>query len=147
MTDAPVCAAASICGGSDALRHENGGRFLQALHLARGVEPAFGRNFLAPLGYEAAIRRADHASDVDHLIGHRHLEIHASLQQILRDTYVLHLDVAAILPQMQGDVVRAGHLRGKRGVHRIGIPATTRLAQRRDVIDIHSQGDRFKSHV
>ena len=49
------------------------------------------------------------------------------------------LDMAAVFPQMQRDAVRAGGLRHQRGLHRARIAGAARLAQGRNVIDVHAQ--------
>ena len=126
--------------------HEHRGRFLQPLHLACGIEPALGGDFLAPLGHEAAIRRTHRARDLEHLVRHRHLEVHAGLEQIAQRAHVLHLDVPPVLAQMQRDAVRAGELRGERGMHRIRIARAPRLPQRRDVIDVDAQRNEPAHH-
>ena len=97
----------------------------------------------ARFGHQAAVLRPHRARDAEHLLGDRHLEIHARLQQrraVQRDVAVL--DVAAILAQMQRDAVGAGLSASERRVHRIGIARAPRLAQRRHVIDVDAECDR-----
>ena len=79
--------------------------------------------------------------DPDHLVGHRHLEIHPGLEQLAHQRHIAVLDVAPILAQMQRDAVGARLLRQQRGVDGIGIIDAPRLAERRDVIDVDAQGD------
>ena len=79
--------------------------------------------------------------DADHLVGHRHFEIHAGLQRLAHHRDVAILDVPAILAQMQRDAVGAGLLGEKRRVQRIRIAGAARLAQRRHVINVHAQRD------
>ena len=95
----------------------------------------------ARLGHQAAILRLHLAGDADHLVGHRHLEIHAGLQELAQQRHVAVLDVAPILAQMQGDAVGARLLGEQRGVHGIRVIDPPRLAQRRDMIDVHPERD------
>ena len=55
--------------------------------------------------------------------------------------HVALLDVAAILAQMQRDVVGAGLLGEQRRLHRLGIARVALLAQRRHVIDVDAERD------
>ena len=48
-------------------------------------------------------------------------------------------DVAAIFAQVDGDAVGAGGLRHGGGLGRIGMRAAARVADGRDVIDVHAQ--------
>jgi hypothetical protein len=52
---------------------------------------------------------------------------------------VLVVDVAAILPQVDGDLVRPGPLADPQGLERIGIVDAPGLSQDGDVIDIDPQ--------
>ncbi len=49
---------------------------------------------------------------LEHLVGDRHLEVHARLQQPAQRAHVALLDVPAVLAQMQRDAVGAGRLGG-----------------------------------
>ena len=62
-------------------------RFAERLHgvgdscaLPGDVQAAFGGDFLARFGHQAAILRQDALRDADHFLGDRHFEIHAGLQ-------------------------------------------------------------------
>ena len=70
-----------------------------------------------------------------------HLEIHACLDQRPQRVHVAVLDVAAVLAQVQRDVVGARLLGQQRGMDRIGIARAARLPQRRHVIDVDAQLD------
>ncbi len=67
--------------------------------------------------------------------------------QIAHGADVLHLDVAAVLAQMQGDAVGTGHFGGQGGVHGVGIAAAARLAQRGYVVDVDAEGYGFVGHA
>ena len=49
------------------------------------------------------------------------------------------LDMPAILPQVNGDPVRAAQFRQHSGPDRVGLAPAARLTQRGDVVDIHSE--------
>jgi hypothetical protein len=128
MTGAPTRRAASICAVSGSMNSETRTRPRRApAGLGRcalpgpDIEAALGGHFLARFGHQAAILRPHLARDPDHLLGHRHLEIHARLQEPAQHRHVAVLDVAAVLAQMQGDAVGARLLGEQRRVDGIRI--------------------------
>jgi hypothetical protein len=108
---------------------------------ASHIQAALGGDFLARFRHQAAILRQHLLRDADHLLGHRHFQIHAGLQRLAHDRDVPILDVPPILAQVQGDAVRARLLRQQRRIQGIGIAPAARLAQGRHVIDIHAERD------
>ena len=95
--------------------------------------------FLAPLGDEASRMWPRLDRDGDHLVGRRHFEIErlGNLRHEPRDVIVA--DVPAILAQMRGDAVGAGFDRELRRQHGIGMRAAARVADGRNVIDVHAK--------
>ena len=60
---------------ADARRRESTDRRVHAGHLPRDVEPALGGQLLAPLRHEAGGVGTDAYGELDHRVGHRHLEV------------------------------------------------------------------------
>ncbi len=110
-------------------------------HLPGDVESAFRGDLLARFRHQAAILRLHLPSDTDHLLRHRHFQIHPGLQELAHEGHVTILNVPPILAQVQSDAVRAALFGEQRGVHRIRVMNPPGLAQRRHMIDVHSQGD------
>ena len=109
--------------------------------LAPHIQPALGGHLLPLLRHQAAILRPHLARNADHLVGHRHLEIHAGLQETPQHPDIGVLDVAPILAQVQRDAVRARLLGEQRRVHGIRLVDAARLAQGRHMIDVHAERD------
>ena len=77
--------------------------------------------------------------EIDHRVGHRHLEIHARLCRAQQDLDIARLNVAPVFAEVHGDAVRA-RLLGEQGGHdRIGVASATCLTQCRDVVDVHAE--------
>ncbi len=112
---------------------------LQTLAAADDVETAFGRALLALLGHQATGVGHVAQRDRQHLLGRRHLQIERTRQLGLEPRDVVVADMAAILAQMRGDAVGPGFDGQMRGAHRIGMTAATRIADGRDVVDVHAQ--------
>ena len=89
--------------------------------------------------HQTAVLRAYSQGDRQHLVGHRHLEVHARLDHRADRRQVLVLDMASIFTQMQRDAVGARLLGHERSIDRIRIAGAPCLAQRGDVIDIYAQ--------
>ena len=110
--------------------------------LLRGdVEPALGRDLLAPLGHQHRHLRLERAGDADHLVGRRHFEVELDLRQRAQPAHVLVLDVPAVFAQVHGDAVGAAQVRFDRRPDRVGLVGAPRLAQRRDVVDVDAELD------
>ena len=149
MTGAPTRRAASICAVSGSMKSDTrtpaAASALQAssrrAFLGADIQAALGGHFLARFRYQTTILRPHIPGDADHLRGDGHLEIHARLQEPAQHRHVSILDVAPVLAQVQGDAVGARLLGEQRGVHRIGIIDAPCLAQRRDMIDVYTEGN------
>ena len=115
--------------------------------LPRDVEAAFGRELVAALRHEAAIRRHGARCDLDHRIRHCHLEIDPRLDRLREHLKIAVLDVAAVFAQVNRDAVGAGLLCEQRGRHRIGVASAARLAHGRDVIDVDAEVNGSKAHL
>jgi len=101
------------------------------------IEPALGRDFLAPLGYDRDLVRLQTLGDREHFVGERHLQIeHRSNGACdFDDVVVLHMP--AIFAQMCGDPIRACIFAERGGGHGVRLVGSPRLAQRRDMIDVY----------
>src|SRR5690606_14287390 len=53
--------------------------------------------------------------------------------------HVVMADVARVRTRMHGDAVRAGIEAGPRGADHVGIAATTRVAQHRDLVEVDAE--------
>ena len=78
-------------------------------------------------------------AEVEHFARGRHFQVHARGEQAAQRAHVALLDMAAVLAQVQRDVVGAGLFGDQRGLHGIGIARAALLAQRRHVIDVDAQ--------
>lgn len=97
--------------GIDEQRDQNA-RLRQALNrhahfvqLAGDVQAAFGGHFFTFFRHQAAEVRLQLNGDVQHLVGHRHLQIHARLDGLAQQAHIAVGDVAAIFAQMHGNAV------------------------------------------
>jgi len=60
------------------------------------------------------------------------------VHEVAQPPHILVLDVAPVLPQMDGDAVGAAEMRLDRGPHRVGFVGAARLPQCRDMVDVHA---------
>ena len=104
--------------------------------IVRDVEPALGRDLLAPLGDERHLVRANSLGDGEHFVGAGHLEIEDGRHRCGESLDVVVLNVAAIFAQVRGDAVGAGALADNGSLNRVRLRAAARLSHRRDVIDV-----------
>jgi hypothetical protein len=74
--------------------------------------------------------------DPKHLVRRRHFEIERPRQLILEPRYIGIRDVAAIFAKVRRDAIGSSFNREMRGAKRIGMHATARIAQGRDVVDV-----------
>ncbi len=111
----------------------------QVIVLTGGVEPAFGRPFLALFRHDARRVRAMAQGDGDHLLGRRHLEIQRHLEIPHQTVDVGIDDVAPVLAQMRGDAVGAGRLGQACRPQRVGQMPAARVPHGGDVIDIDAE--------
>jgi hypothetical protein len=77
--------------------------------------------------------------DRNHLLGRRHFEIQRPVDFRLEARDVIVADMPAILAQMGGDPIGTSLDRGLRRLHGIGMTTTSRIADGRDVIDVHAK--------
>ena len=77
--------------------------------------------------------------DRQHLLGRRHLQIERQVDLAAEALDVAIRDMAAILAQMRGDAVGAGLGGEPCGAHRIGMAAAARIADGRDMVDVHAE--------
>ena len=111
----------------------------RAARAARDVEPALGGALLAALRHQAGGMRPRLDRDRDHLVGRRHFEVERLGDLRLEARDVVVADVPAILAQMRGDAVGAGLDRELRRLHGIGMRPAARVADGRNVIDVHAE--------
>jgi hypothetical protein len=123
--------AAPDAGGVEARN-----RIADALLRGGNVETALSRDLLPSLGDERDLMRADAQSEGDHLVGAGHLEVQHRPDRPGESLDVVVLDVPAIFAQVRGDSVGAGILTQRGGSNGIGLGASPRLSNRRDVIDV-----------
>ncbi len=110
-----------------------------ALHLGTNIKAALGGDFLPSFGHKHGQVRLEGDGDGDHLFGRSHLEVEPSADNFLDAQEVGVLNVPTILPQVHGDAVGAARLGLDRGVHRIRLMPTPRLADRRNMVDVHAE--------
>ena len=113
----------------------------QGLPSADDVQTTLGRQLGTAFRHQATIMGANGAGELDHFGRDRHLEIHASPEQLAQQAHVALLDVATVLAQVQRDVVGTGLFGHERGLHRLGILGMTLLPQCCHVVDIDTQVD------
>src|SRR5439155_1870113 len=101
------------------------GRFVRG-----DIEPAFGGDFLAALGYQPGHFRFERAGDAQHFVGGCHFQVELDVDEIAQAAHVVVLDVAAVLAQVHGDAVGAAEMRLHRSPYRIGLVGAACLAQR-----------------
>ncbi len=106
---------------------------------ARHVEAALGGALLALLRHQTCRVRLVAQCNCQHLLGCRHLEIQRQVDFADQALDIAVGNMPAILAQMGGDAVGT-RLRGQpRCAHRIGMPATPRIADGGHVIDVDAK--------
>ena len=105
------------------------------------VEPALGRDLVAPFGHQHRHLRLERARDVDHLARGRHLEVELDVDELAQPPHVLVLDVPAVLAQVDGDAVGAAQVRLDGRPHGVGLVRAARLPQRGHVVDVDAEFD------
>ena len=106
---------------------------------ARRIQTAFGRALLALFGHDAGGMRRMGQRDRQHFLGRRHFEIERQVGRFLNAFEIVVADMPAILAQMGGDPVAADAGHDLSRAHRIGMIAAARIADGRDVIDVHAE--------
>ena len=109
--------------------------------LSGDVEPAFGCDFLPVFGDEADGVGFDVECDVDDFVCDAHFEVEADLEDLPEQLDVAVLDVASVLPEVDGDLVGAGHFADFCGGDDVGREPFSCLAQRSDVVDVDAEFD------
>ena len=122
---------------------ERPARRRNALRLPGHVEPALGRELLAALRHQAAIRRPVLDREVDHRVRYRHLEIDARLHRAQQHFDVARLNVPPVFAQVHGDAVGARLLGDERGRDGIGVARAAGLPHCRNVIDVDAKVNGF----
>ena len=118
--------------GRDQLRHDGS----EQIVLCASIEPALGRQLLAPLGHQAGRVRLRPQRHGGHLVGCRHLEIERLGDFGLEADDVGVANMPAILAQMRGDPIGSGRDGDFGRLDRIGVRAAASISYGRDVIDI-----------
>ena len=103
------------------------------------VEAAFSGTLLALLRNKARGVRLVAQRDVQHLVGCRPFEIQRQVDFADQSRDIMVGNVPAILAQIGSDAVRARLGSKAGGAHRVGMTATTRIADRRHVIDVDAK--------
>ena len=109
--------------------------------LARRVEAALRRTFLAPLGDDAGGVGPVGEGDRQHLLGRRHLEVQRQVDLGHQPVDVLVGDVAPVLAQVGGDAVGAGVGGDVRRAHGIRMCPAARVPDGRDMVDIDAEAE------
>jgi hypothetical protein len=101
------------------------------------VEAALGGHFLSALRNQGYLIRAGGDRDCHHLVGTGELEVEICPDAGAQDADVGVLDVAAVFSEVGGDAIHADFLADQGGLDRVGLVSTSRLPERRDVVDVH----------
>ena len=128
-------------GHLDASRLEALHRIRHGLFVGHDVQAPFGRQFLPPFGYERGLVRPHFAGNGDDRVGRCHFEVETATHHLAEQPHVAILDVPPVLAQMNRDPIRPREHRQHRRCHRIWLIASPCLAQRGNVIDVHSQSN------
>ena len=118
-----------------------GHRIGDLVELTGHIQAALGGHLGALLRYQADELGLDTAGDADHLLGHRHLQVHPGLDGLAQYLHVAVGDVAAIFAQVHCNAIGTGLLGHEGGLDRIGILGAAGVAQSGDMVDVHTQID------
>ncbi|MNH17463.1 hypothetical protein D3C79_771350 [compost metagenome] len=133
--------------GVDEERHlgtdggEAGHRIGDLVELAGHVQATLGGHLGALLRHQADELGLDALGDADHLLGHRHLQVHPGLDGLAQYLHVAVGDVAAIFTQVNRNAIGTGLLGHEGGLDRIRILGAAGIAQGGDMVDVHTQVD------
>jgi hypothetical protein len=83
--------------------------------------------------------------DFEHLVGRRHLQGQWQVERLHQPHQIIVGNMTPVFAQVRNDAVGAGLRRRKRSAHWIGMAATARISDCRDVIDIHPK-PQFSTH-
>ena len=117
---------------------------LQAVVMPVRVEAALGGPLLALFGDDAGRVRTMAEGYLEHLVGRRHFEVQRQLDRLHQPGDIVVGDVPPVLAEVRGDAIRARGGGDPRRLHRVRVRAAARVADRRDVIDVHAE---TKSHA
>jgi len=134
-----------VCAGVDKQRNPNPLVFQmpdkagQLISLGSGVKSALGGYFLAVFGDEATGIGNMLQGDVQHLARDGHLQIERLRDLGHQPRNVVIGNMAAVFAQMGRNTVRAGFNRKMSRADGVRMPASPRITDRGNVIDIHAQ--------
>ena len=100
------------------------------------IQAPLGGQLLAFFRHQGDLFRFDPQGDAHHLLGSGHLQVQLGLHGLAQDFQVAVLDVATVLPQVDGDPLGPGQLTHGGRCHRIGFHPAAGLAHGCDVIDV-----------
>ena len=116
-----------------------------ARHWPRDIETAFGGDLLRAIRAPGSSPAASPAGDPDHLLGHRHFEIHAGLQNrrisVTSRSWMWRRSSRRCSVMLSAPDCSASSA----ACIGIGILNAPRLAKRRHMIDVHAQRDAARS--
>lgn len=133
--------------GADSRLPQRRDRALDSGRVLHDVQSALGGHFLATLRDQGHLVRPSGDRDRHHLVGAGELEVEVGPDRGPEDPDVGVLDVAAVFPEVGGDPVHADFLADQGGLNRVGLVSTSRLPERRDVVDVHIKALVACSHI
>ena len=104
------------------------------------VEPALGRQLLAPLRHERHLVGLHGEGDAQHLLAGRHRQLETRANRLAQHLHVAVLDVPPVGPQVDRDRRGAAELGQHGRVDGVRLLGAPRLTDRHDVIDVDRQG-------
>lgn len=131
----------------DAGLPQRGNSALDSRRVLHHVQSSFGGDFLASLRDEGHLIGPAGDCNRDHFVGAGQLEVEIGPDRGPQYSHVGVLDVAAVFPEVGGDPVHANFLADKGGFDRVGLISTSRLPERRNVVDVHIKALVACSHI
>ncbi len=131
----------------DAGLPQRGNGALDSRRVLHNVEPSLRGDFLASLRDESYLIRTAGDCNRDHLVGAGEFQVEIGPDGGPQNSHVGVLDVAAVFPEVCGDPVHADFLADKGGFDGVGLVSTSRLPERRDVVDVHIKALVACSHI
>jgi hypothetical protein len=107
--------------------------------LSCDIKTALGRYLMAALRNQHRHFGLEGARDPNHLVCGGHLQIEFNVRQVAQTPYILILNMAAVLAQMNCNAVSATEMGLDRSPNRIGLIRSSSLPHRRNVINIDTQ--------
>lgn len=105
------------------------------------IQSPFGGHLLPAFRYQRGLKRPDGHDGVEDVGSRRQFQVEHGPDGGPEGWDIGVLDVAPILPQVGGDPIRAAPFTEGRRAHGVGFVGAPRLAQRRDVINVHVQAN------